>query len=158
MNPLLKRAGGAVLGLLIMLAWWSWRGGSDSNVQKGIPAKVWDGGGGTLTIEAETSVAARFSITFGERDQENGRSLEAWTTIPAGSHSWTIDVPPRVGGYIDLTAENPKVGDRLSWKVVVNGAVVDEQAEGLDQPLEPAYAFGLQAYFEDYSTGELGED
>jgi len=157
MSNLVKQGLIAVLGLVIVLAWWSWTGDGTSETSEGIPAKVWEGGAARLTVEVENTCPARFNLTFNEREQD-GRSLETWTKVGAGTHSWSIDVPARVGGYIDFTAENPQVGDRLAWRVKVDGRVVDEQSQTLEQELEPNYAFGLQAYFEDYSTGEFGDD
>lgn len=159
MTDLLKRAFVTVLGIAVVLAYWSFTGDDGaSKTSEGIPAKVWDGGAAILTVAVETTTPARFSVTFGERVKEDGRSLETWTKIPAGSKSWSINVPARVGGYIDLGAEDPKVGDRLAWKIEVDGRVVDEQTEALEEELKPNYAFGLQAYFEDYSKGEFGDD
>jgi hypothetical protein len=161
MKTLLVRAGVAVIGVVVTIGWWAIATGAgtapDTEAVKGIPAKVWEGGGAKLEIEVETTTAARFTIGFAEAD-EDGRSLEAWTTVPAGSHRWTIDVPWGAGGYIDLTAENPEVGDKVSWKILVDGTTVDEDSQTLDEELESGWAFGLQAYMEDYSKGELSED
>jgi len=155
---LLVRAGVAVLGVVVTLAWWSLRGDDGKNTSAdSIPAKVWNGGGGTVTIEIETTTAARMSVTFTE-EKEDGRSLSTWEIVQPGSRSWTIDVPASVGGYIDLVAENPQVGDKLSWKVKVNGQVVNEQSESLEEALKPGYAFGIQVYFSDYATGKMEED
>ena len=154
-----KRAILGILGVVVMLAYWSFTGsgGSSSETKEGIPAKVWAGGAGKLTIEVETTCAARFSISFSE-DKEDGKSLDTWTKVTAGTHSWTVDVPTAVGGYIDLSCEEAKVGDAAKWRILANGAVADEQSESLDEPLKPGWAFGLQAYFSDYSKGQLGED
>lgn len=158
MKSLLFRAGMALLGVVVTLGWWSISGDSSgvSSVQ-GIPSKVWAGGAGKLQIEVDTTCAARFSVSFNEGG-EDGRSLETWTTVPAGHHRWTIDVPSSVGGYIELGAESPKVGDRLTWKILVNGKVIDEQNESLDEELTSGYAFFLQTYLEDYSAGRFGTD
>jgi len=159
MQNLLKRVVMGVLGVAVMLAWWSFRG-SDANVESAnkIPAKVWDGGAGAMTIETESTCAAQMRVSFSEEGQENGRSMETYEDVPAGAHSWTIDVPAGAGGYVELNAVEPKVGDRLTWKVSVNGRVVSEQSETLGQPLEKNTAFFLQNYFADYSTGTLDED
>jgi hypothetical protein len=158
MQRLLKRGVMAILGLALTLTWWSIRGGNGkSDSVSRIPAKVWEGGAGSMTIDVETSGPARMSVTFSEEDGEGGevRSLEAWEKIEAGSHSWTIDLPPSSGGYIDLTAEGPAVGARLSWVIRVNDQVMAEETQTLDQPLEPNYAFGLQLYMDDYSSASL---
>jgi len=161
LKNLAVRVGLAVLGVVVMLAWWSFRGdgGKSSTVEK-IPAKVWNGGAGTLTIEIETTCATRMSINFEEYevDFEKRRNLGAWEKAAPGSHSWTIDVPAKVGGYIDLTAENPKVGDKLSWKIRLNGRIVDEQSQTLDAPLQSGYAFGLQVHYQEYATATQEEE
>ena len=161
LKSLLVRAGLAVLGVAVMLAWWSFRGsdGKSSTVQQ-IPAKVWNGGAGTLTIEIETTCAARVSINFEEHEEaiESRRNLGAWEKVGTGVHSWTIDVPAKVGGYIDLTAENPKVGDKLSWRIKLNNQVVDEQSQTLEEALKPNYAFGLQAFYQEYASAQKEED
>lgn len=158
MQRLLQRGVMAILGLALTLAWWSIRGGkSDSESVSGIPKKVWDGGAGTMTIDVETSGPARMNVTFSEEDGEGdeARSLEAWEKVKAGSHSWTIELPSNAGGYVDLTAEEPEVGARLSWVIRVNDQVMTEESQTLDQPLKPKYAFGLQLYMDDYSSASL---
>ncbi len=159
MQNLLKRGVMSILGVVVMLAWWSFRG-SDANTESAdkIPVKVWDGGAGTMTIDVESTSAAQMRVSFSELGKDDGRSLETYEDVPAGSHSWTIDVPARTGGYVELSAVDPKPGDKLSWKVSVNGSVVSEQAETLAQPLEENTGFFLQSYFAEYGTGTLGDD
>ncbi len=158
MGNLFKRGGLAILGLVAVLAYWSLRGDSSSKASEGIPSQVWGGGAATLAIDVETTAPARFSVTFAERDKQDGRMLETWTKVAAGSHSWTIDVPSRVGGYIELGAEHPNVGDRLRFGIRVNDRVVSEQSDTLREALQPGYAFFVQAHFEDYSTADVGDD
>ena len=156
MQHILKRAGIAVLGVIVTLAYWTFiGGGSADNAVQGIPGKVWDGGGGLLSVEVDSTTAARFSIGFSD---DNDKSLQAWTPVQAGTHSWVMDIPRGAGGFIELGAENPKVGDKLSWKITLNGETVDEQNETLDEPLREGYAFFLQSYYDDYSAIEpLGD-
>jgi len=147
MKNLAIRAGLAILGVVVMIAWWTIRGDKSdttSKTESRIPAKVWEGGA-TLTIELETSEAARMYVSFGGED----RSLEAREQIQAGRHSWTIDVPPTASAYVTVSAEDPKVGAKLSWTVTVNGRVIDQQSEELTAPLQPGYAFGLGLELED---------
>ena len=157
-NPL-KRVGMTALGVAAVLTYWSLKGSGDSGVKtsEGIPAKVWDGGGGTVQVEAEGSAPGRFSMTFSQLGAD-GRSMEAWTKVGAGTHSWTVEVPPGVGGYVDFGADTPQVGDRLRLSIRVNGNVVFEDADTLREPLQNGYAFGVQAYLSDYAKGELGRD
>lgn len=161
MKNQLIRAGVAILGMVVTLAWWTIRGSNDSNHEttQGIPSKVWEGGGGTLSIEAESTCDVHFSISFSEMGEEGEkRSLSTWDQKPAGTHSWTISVPAKVGGVVEMGCESSKVGDKLSWKIQANGTTVNEQNESLQEELKPGYAFFSQVYFEDYATGKLEED
>jgi hypothetical protein len=119
---------------------------------------VWAGGGGTLSIEVESSCPARFSVSFNERDKADPKMLETWTKVGPGTHSWTIDVPPGVGGYIELGGEHPAVGDRLRFRILVNNQVVNEQADTLHEALQSGYAFFIQAHFNDYASGSMEGD
>src|SRR5262245_45365849 len=156
MQLILKRAAFAVLGVVMMLAWWTFTGSksSNNNAVQGIPSKVWEGNGGTLAVSVETTSAARFSISFAD---EKDRRLEAWTPVKAGTHDWTMSIPRGAGGFIELDAENPKPGDKLHWEITLNGKTVDEQTETLDGPLQPGYAFFLQVFRDDYSQVETDE-
>jgi hypothetical protein len=70
LQHILKRAALAVLGVLVMIAWWEITGDRGTNDEvKGIPPKVWDGGSGTLEVEVETTTPARFSISFGDEKE-----------------------------------------------------------------------------------------
>lgn len=156
MQPILKRAGLAVLGVIVTLAYWSFTGrGGGSSAVEGIPSRVWEGDGGVLAIEVESTTPARFSISFSD---DKDRRLEAWTPIKAGTQIWTMSIPRGAGGYIELGAEDPKVGDKLSWKITLNGETIDEQSETLERPLESGYAFFLQSAYDDYSTMKQEED
>jgi len=158
MKNIMVRAGLAVLGLVLTLAWWTMRGGDSGQTAEGIPSKVWEGGTGDLRVEAESSCPVRFSISFSEMgEQGEVRSHSAWEKKPAGAHSWTVGVPPKVGGIVEMCCESPKVGDKLSWKITASGKLADEQNESLDGALKPGYAFCTQAGFADYASGKLGE-
>jgi hypothetical protein len=150
----LKRIVLAALGLVVTLAWWSITGDGSDEV-KGIPATVWEGDGGTLSVEVETATPARFSMSFSD---EADRTMHAWTNVNAGKNQWTVKIPRGAGGYIELGAEEPKVGDRLQWKIYLNGELVDEQSETLEQPLQSGYAFFLQSYYDDYSKIEVEKE
>ena len=148
------------LGLALVLAWWTLRGGGDATeTADSIPAVVWEGGGGNLTIHAETTCPARLRIGFSDHAEgvESPRSLETYEDVPAGKHSWTIAVPAQVGGYVELGADSPHPGDRLSWTIKVGGTAVDEQSDTLDRPLESGTAFFIQSYCDDYASAPLGD-
>jgi hypothetical protein len=155
------RGGLALLGMGATLAWWTIHPG-ESNTKSAdhIPAKVWSGGS-NLEVEVESSSAATMRVSFTDHDKPAGSqpTLETWEKIPAGTRSWSIDVPPGVGGYIEIEADRPNVGDKLTLRVKANGIAVDDQSEKLEQALQPGTAFFLQDHFEDYSKAkeEVGD-
>jgi len=147
-----------VLGLVLVLGWWTITGNmvsTDKAVAK-IPASVFGGGAAKIMVEAETTTPSRMMIGFS--DASGDRNLESYEDIPAGTYRWSIDVPSDIGGYIELNAVAPNAGDRLKFRVVSNGKTVFEDSDQLEQPLEPGYAFFVQAYFEDYAKGQLSRD
>ena len=162
MSSLLRWVFKTVAGLAVVLAWWTFTGpGDDPNHEtaSSIPTVVWEGGGGRLAIETDTTSAAQMRVSFSERGEEGDeRSLETWEDVAPGHHSWTIDVPNGVGGYVELGAVDPQPGDELSWTLAVNGETVDEQSDALEKPLEKNYAFFLQTYFDDYASATFSED
>lgn len=147
-----------VLGLVLVLGWWTLKGNfvsTDEAVDR-IPTSVFGGGGGKLEIEAETTGAATMAVSFS--DDSGERHLETYEKVPAGTYRWSVDVPSEIGGYVELNAADPKAGDRLKFRVLSNGRTVFEDSDQLEQPLEPGYAFFVQAYFDDYSKGELSDE
>jgi len=153
----IRKVGRMAVGFVAVIGSWSsgCSGGGNKGVE-GIPAKVWDGGGATLRVETENSSSANFSISFSEHGKETSRSLDTWAHVPAGSHSWSVDVPTGVGGYIELDGDNPRIGDRLNLIVRVNDKVVYQDADTLREPLPKGYGFFVQAFLDDYATGALG--
>ena len=60
MQHILKRAIPALLGVVVMIAWWTFTGDPGSHKEvEGIPATVWEADGGTLAVEVEATSAAR---------------------------------------------------------------------------------------------------
>ena len=61
----------SIFGMIVVLAWWTIRGpGEGASSSEGIPAKVWKGGAGVVTIEIENTDAGRASVTF-----ENNKAI-----------------------------------------------------------------------------------
>jgi hypothetical protein len=149
-----------VLGLVLVLGWWTFTGNSISTqkAQDKIPSSVWGGGAGQVVIEAETTTAARMLVGFSRDEKDVEDNLETYEDVPAGTYRWTIDVPSATGGYVELNAVSPKAGDHLKFRIVANGRTVFEDSDELMQPLEPGYAFFVQAYVDDYAKGELSAD
>lgn len=156
------KIGGAVLGLVLVLGWWSfkswWSGDGSGGAVNGIPAKVWEGGGHKVTFRAQGSGSMRVSAWFSGHDPAKGsetRSLETWQKAEAGSHEFLIGAPLHSGATFEATAEEPKVGDTLSITVDVDGRRMCEDSQKLDEPLKPGYAFGVQCEIHDFA-GEAG--
>ena len=156
MQQILKRIGVAVLGVVVTLAWWSFTGmevramrSKESLPRFGMAA------GGCLPSKSRRRRRRRFSMSFSDDDD---RSMNAWTLVEPGSHNWTVNIPPGAGGYIELGAQEPKVGDKLEWKITLDGKPVEDQSETLTEPLKSGYAFFLQSYYDDYSKMEVSED
>jgi hypothetical protein len=150
------RIGLAVLGMVAVLTWWTIHPGpAHTETRSKIPASVWGGGPTKITVEVESSSAAHMDITFSDHSKPAGeqQSLETRETMAAGSgpRSWSVDVPDKVGGYLEFEADSPKPGDWLKWRVSFNGKVIKEEKEVLDKALEPNTAFFLQLFFDDYS-------
>jgi hypothetical protein len=147
-----------LLSLAFMRGWWTLRA-KGKQARNLIPAKILDGDQ-SLEIDTASSTAATLRVSLKQRDQPTGQQilLNAYQKVPAGSRSWMIDIPAGVGGNIKLEADEPKPGDTLSMRVHVNGSLVDEQTDALNQPLLPDTAFFLQDHFDDYSkAGALGQ-
>lgn len=154
MKTLLVRIGLAVLGLALTLGWWTIHpGASHTQSSNHIPSKVWEGGH-TLQVEVESTCAATMRIDFTQHDKPAGEqpSLESWEKIAPGGRSWSIAVPPHVGGYVEIEADSPKVGDRLSMRIRVDGKLIDEKMDKLDSPLPSGTVFAVQDHYDDYSN------
>ena len=158
MGGALKKILSSLLGVVIALAWWSIRGNHSHHeaVVNSIPAKVWDGGG-TITIDVDTTVAGKLSMEFNER-RKNGRSLTTFEQIGSGTHSWSVEVPRNAGGYIEFGADAPQPGARMSWTIRHGGRRIASESDTLDKPLQPNEAFFLQRYYKDYSRPGASED
>jgi len=151
MSKQLLRVG---LPLLIVaaLAWFAFARKGKSAAASRLPAKV-GRGGQTLQIDAENSCPATMRVSFESLSKPAGQPppLQSSQKIPAGESSWNIDVPPGVGGYIELDADGPNPGDTLSMRIRMNGRLLDEQTDKLNSPLQPKAAFSLRDHFDDYS-------
>src|SRR5262245_22994735 len=164
MENFTKRIMFTVLGVVVMLGYWTvkgWITGDASATVAHIPAKVWDGGGAKVTIEAESTDPARISASFETNtpvDSADHKMMETWERVPSGVHTYTIDVPAGVGGMVEVDAENPKPGSKVRVTVKVDGRTVAEDSEVLNEPLKSGYAFFAQVSLEDYATGKLSND
>ncbi|HEU4928502.1 MAG TPA: hypothetical protein VFU38_01630 [Candidatus Krumholzibacteria bacterium] len=163
METLVRKVLGAIAGVVICIAIWSIQDklfGGDSEVTDKIPTAVWGGGGGTVTIEAEASEPAVISASFEQNafSDANHQYIEAWQKIPAGNHTFTIDVPAGVSGSVWVRVDEPTVGAKVKVVMRANGEYVGEDAMTLEKPLEPGYGFAAGLEVDDYSRGKLTEE
>jgi len=153
MKKLLLRLGLSVLGTIVTLLWWTYHDkGSNAQSMSHIPAKLAEGGN-QLLVEVEGSTPSTMRIDLEDLSKPAGQQIlmNAWEKVPAGPHTWTVDIPSGVGGYIEFEADQPKPGDTLTQRVKINGKEVDSQTERLDSPLEPNTAFFVQFQRNDFS-------
>jgi len=156
MKKLILRLGLSALGIAATLLWWTYHDtGSSAQSMSHIPAKVGEGGN-RLVVETETTTPSTLRITFDDLRKPVGQQIlvESWEKIPAGPHSWTVDIPSGIGGYIELEADHPNPGDTLTQRIRVNGKEVDSQSDRLDSALQPNTAFFVQFHRDDFSSAE----
>jgi len=153
MKKLLLRLGLSIVGTIVTLLWWTYHDkGSNAQSMSHIPAKLAEGGN-QLLVEVEGSTPSTMRIDFEDLSKPVGQQIlmNAWEKVPAGPHTWTVDITSGVGGYIEFEADQPKPGDTLTQRVKINGKEVDSQTERLDSPLEPNTAFFVQFQRNDFS-------
>ena len=153
MKRILVRAGLSLAGMVVTLLWWTYHGtGSHVESMNHLPAKVLDGGH-SLEIQAEATTPSTVRVTFEDARKPVGQQIlvESSEKIPAGTRSWTIDVPAGIGGYVELGADHPSPGDTLGATLKVDGREVARQGEKLESPLEPNTAFFVQFEYDDFT-------
>jgi len=160
MKKLLLRLGLSVLGVVATLLWWTYHDkGSNAQSMSHIPAKVADGGN-QLTIEVEGSTPSTLRIDFEDQSKPVGQQIliNAWEKVPSGPHSWTVDIPSGIGGYIEFEADHPNPGDTLAQRVKINGKEVDSQTDRLESALQPNTAFFVQFQRSDFSRADAAPE
>jgi hypothetical protein len=156
MKKLILRLGLSALGVAATLLWWTYHDtGSSAQSMSHIPAKVGEGGN-RLVVETESTTPSTFRINFDDLRKPIGEQIlvKSSEKIPAGPHSWTVDIPSGIGGYIELEADHPNPGDTLSQRVRINGKEVDSQSVRLDSALQPNTAFFVQFRRDDFSSAD----
>ena len=156
MKKLILRLGLSALGIAATLLWWTYHDtGSSAQSMSHIPAKVGEGGN-RLVVETETTTPSTLRITFDDLRKPVGQQIlvESWEKIPVGPHSWTVDIPSGIGGYIELEADHPNPGDTLTQRIRINGKEVDSQSDRLDSALQPNTAFFVQFHRDDFSSAD----
>jgi hypothetical protein len=113
-----------------------------------IPSRVWDGGSGRLSIDANVTQEAFLSL---ELHNSSNQVLNAREDMSSGRHSWNVELAPGTGGTIRLQAKNPTPGAELSWIVKYNDAVVADSSSNLDRPLGSGEALFLALEKKDFT-------
>jgi len=164
MGGVAKRIGLGALGVALMLGFWTvkgWLVGEASATSAHIPDKVWEGGGGSVVLEVETTGPARVSASFETNDQVDNaghKFLETWERVEPGLHLYTVELPREVSGIVEAGIDDPKVGARVRVAVKVHGETVAEDSQTLTEPLQAGYGFFAQVELDDYLTGRPARD
>ena len=157
----------AILGVAIMLTWWTFTGKNHASdgarsLSK-IPAKILGGGGKKVVIHVDTTGPAELSIdTYVPR--KPGQSIDDQAResdrekFDAGHHTWAVELGPTAEGDIQLEAVNPPAGTRLGWSITVDGKKLADEAETLTEPLKSGEAFFLQANLEEKEQQSQSSD
>lgn len=160
MKKLLLRLGLSALGVVATLLWWTYHDtGPKAQSSSRIPAKVGEGGN-QLIVEVEATTPSTLRINFDDVRKPIGEQilLEAWEKVPAGSHTWTVDIPTGIGGYVEFEADHPNAGDSLTQRIKINGKELDSQTDRLDGALQPNTAFFVQFHRDDFSSAEAAPE
>ena len=143
-----KKIALSALGLIGALVWWSMGGGGDYQYEQleRMPAAVFDGGAGTLSIEVKTSQPAELHASFSQWDEadEDESALAVDEALSAGLHTRSVDVAPDTYVYFEVGVPEAEVGATLEWTVFLDGQEILSERERLDEPLRDGWAFFVQ--------------
>lgn len=149
------------LGVVLTLACWSLLGPRhrDETIVRGqLPARVWGGGDHHLTVESDTTVGCRLALSLqgpkpGQRDAQ--RHFSASVDLPPGRHTHTVEFPASTRfGYLDLGATAPALGDVVRWVVRLDGQVIDDDGDALEEALGDNEAMFLTLDLGDFLGGQ----
>lgn len=143
----------SALGLVLFIGWINLKGGDDEvHVEHltELPAAVFDGGGGVVGIELELNEPAELHATF-ERWNESDESetVSVVRVLEPGDHSFEVDLSEDAYAFFQVGMDEPPVGAEMSWRVTLDGELLNEETQRLDEPLDPRYAFALIQEIED---------
>jgi len=154
-----------LLGLGLVLAWWTIRGPSDvpgRTQDNQIPAQIWEGGENQLQVKVTSNTQGRAYLSFEAPDPnkpDETRWFEATEIKEPGSYDWTIAFPKDTfSGLVEFGAVEPKVGDKLEWEVFFNGKSIQKDTKLLEKPLEPGWGMALQVELEEFLNPDSGSE
>lgn len=141
-----------VLSVAAGLAWISFGGGATGDYEEldRMPARVFGGGAGTLSLEIETSQPAELSASFHQYDESDGSQSDTYVSeeMAIGRHTRKVAVAPDTYIYVEVEIPDASVGATLSWTVLLDGFEIFREDDRLDEPLD-GDAFFLQFEAED---------
>jgi len=143
----------AALGLVLALVWMANARddrGDYEDVGR-LPAVVFGGGAGTLSVEVSTNQPGELRATFAQwdDDEENETGTRVSEPLSVGMHTHTVDVGADTYLYVEIEIPKPTVGATLSWTVSLDGEKLFDDERRLDEPLQDGYAFSLQLEADD---------
>jgi hypothetical protein len=151
MKNLAVKLGFAVIGLCLMLGYWTFFDKKPvSTGASHIPDKVLGGGGDSLIIDLDINGKAQVGMLLEQPRKPDGDqpTEEYYQNLDPGHYSFTVELAPKTMGTVDLRALQPQIGNKLSWTVTRNGKQIAQDSDTLDKPLQPGYAQGLQVQLE----------
>jgi len=142
------KIGTSILGLVMVLAWWTFvekKPVSTGSTTK-MPVKILGGGGSQVVIEVEVNGPAQLGFMGSLPRKPSGDQPieEDSENMSPGMHSWTVELGKNASGTFDLRALNPQVGNKLKWRVTLDGKEIANETDTLDKPLQANEAQFLQ--------------
>ncbi len=153
-----KKILGAILGIALTIVIWEVKAflgfGPRVETASEMPAKLWDGGGATITIKTDLSHDGYVHFMFSEAG-DDGRRMEGRQPVAAGAREFVVDVPKGAGCSIDLGIENPPIGAKVRIEYLLGGRLMMADENTLAEPLKEGWAFAVQISAEDLASGIL---
>ena len=157
MKNLALKIGSSVLGLIVVLGYWTFF--DRKPAAKGtshMPGMVLGGGGDKLTVDVDVNGKVQVGMMVEEPRRADGSQPieEYYENLDPGHHSFVIELAPETTGVVDLRALEPKIGNKLSWTVTRNGKQIAQESDTLDKPLQAGYSQSLQFPIEQATDDE----
>src|SRR5687767_12771995 len=139
-----KKILGTILGVIVCIGIWEVKAllgfGPQVESASAMPAKLWDGGGATVTIRTDLSHPGYVHFMFSEAG-DDGRRMEGRQAVEAGTRDFTIDVPKGASCSIDLGIESPPIGAKARIEYRLGDRLMMADENTLAEPLKEGWAF-----------------
>lgn len=156
-----KRAKSIMASLLTILSCTACGGKTDEKqdaILEKLPAKTWEGGKATLSINVESSLPALLKMEFNDPDEKSGRKIVVHQKLAEGNSSLSINLKDHTGGYFEVGVPEAKPGAKLSCSLSLDGKEFWSQSSTLEKPLAENEAFFVNSDFDDFTKGEESDD